>query len=199
MPTPNKIKVLMAIWNKVCPFKDATEKRDARLHYIAAVIGRQVTSANDLTEPELQQVIGRLLLEVRPARLSSRAKRSGAEGPARGNNVQITKEQIWKIRQIEQSLGWHTRPERLAGFLLSLFKRPRPELLSHAQAWRAIEALFSLAARERAKRRLGDSHQVGKTELAAEVQTIKNELHSWNPPAVPEAEIAQFLVRTRTE
>ena len=177
---PKKIKVLMALWNRVCPFKDAGEKRDARLHYIAAIIGHTVSSANDLTAAELKQVIDRLMLEVRP----------GGRNPASNNlrefpnRAQITNSQRWKIRQLESYLGWTPRPERLEGFLSSLFRVRRPEHLSHAQAWRAIEALFSLAARERVKADNGPDYEVGSAELAKASESLKEVLHSWRPPSV---------------
>ena len=172
---------LMALWGQACPLRDASEARDGRLHYIAAVLGHPVASANDLTAAELAQVIRSLDND-----LSSSAK--SADNLLRfPNRSGISKRQLWKIRQIEVWLKWHTRPARLAGFLYAKFKTSRPEHLTHAQAWRAIEALTSLAARNRIKADCGAYYKVGREELATARDRLKTELQSWRPPEMAKA------------
>jgi len=188
MPARKQVVRLMALWGDACPVKDVGESRDGRLHYIAAVVGHPVGSANDLTAAEIAQVT--LSLEHD---LSAKAPASSTPASLAGkvlrfpNRAGISKRQLWKIRQIEIWLGWHSVPARLEGWLDSLFKARRPEHLTHAQGWRAIEGLTSLAARERVKASRGAEYMVGRNELAAERDRLKGELLAWRPP-----ELANF-------
>jgi len=98
------------------------------------------------------------------------------------NRSGISKRMLWKIRQVEHYLGWHTRPLRLERLLEEKFKTRRPEHLSHAQAWRAVEMLMAVAARERVKAERGPDYKVGKAELDAARDQIKQHLDTWRPP-----------------
>lgn len=63
----------------------------------------------------------------------------------RGNLA--TKKQLWKIRQLENELGWHDNPKRLQAFIKKYYKVDRVEWLTSAQAWRLIESLKKLLER----------------------------------------------------
>ncbi|MNL83503.1 hypothetical protein D3C87_2111690 [compost metagenome] len=65
------------------------------------------------------------------------------EGEATGDRA--TKEQLWKIRQLAEQLGWKPDPQGLKGFLKKNYKVEQPEWLTRAQAWRAIEGLKKIA------------------------------------------------------
>ena len=114
MPARKQVVRLMALWGDACPVKDVGESRDGRLHYIAAVVGHPVGSANDLTAAEIAQVT--LSLEHD---LSAKAPASSTPASLAGkvlrfpNRAGISKRQLWKIRQIEIWLGWHSVPARL--------------------------------------------------------------------------------------
>ena len=121
-----------------------------------------------------------------PPDLSSRAvaseEGSGPQAPLSqgvGGQGGASEAQIWKIRQIEQYLGWG-RPgkneERLDGFLRAKLHVDRPEELTADQAWRAIEALCAAGARERIKARKGRAYAVKRAELTREVAALKQEL-----------------------
>lgn len=156
-------------WSAAGP-STAAESREARLHYIAAIIGRSVSSANDLAPSELAQVNRTLTSELkRIPRVPNPESR-------------LSTSMLWKIRQLESFLRWSPVPARLSGFLQDKFGVRAPDRLTRAQASRAIEALFRVAARNTVKTRLGQDHEVGKRELAAEVRVIKDALRSWSPP-----------------
>lgn len=66
--------------------------------------------------------------------------------------VLATKEQLWKMRQLEKQLGWDANPKRLRGFCRKYAgKVENIEWLTKAQAWRVIEGLKALLAREQEK------------------------------------------------
>ena len=92
--------------------------------------------------------------------------------------------QLWKIRQIEQYLGWG-RPgkdeRRLAGFLRTKFHVDQPEELTADSASSAIEALCAVGARQRIKARKGKAYAVKRAELTREVARLKHELQEWRP------------------
>lgn len=162
MPARKQIIVLMTLWGRVCPLRDAKESKYERLRWLARQTGRIVDSANELTDDELERCIETLRRETRPSGHGfSRAgkRREGSFRSAEGHKVRqfpnrsgITKEQLWKVRQLEHYLGWAGRPQRLEGLLRSRFQASRPQDLTHAQAWRLIEMLFSIAAREELRR-----------------------------------------------
>ena len=185
MPARKQVVRLMALWGDACPVKDVGESRDGRLHYIAAVVGHPVGSANDLTAAEIAQVT--LSLEHD---LSAKAPASSTPASLAGkvlrfpNRAGISKRQLWKIRQIEQYLGWG-RPgkdeRRLAGFLRTKFHVDQPEDLTADSASSAIEALCGVGARQRIKARKGKAYAVKRAELTREVARLKHELQEWRP------------------
>lgn len=63
-------------------------------------------------------------------------------------NGLATKKEIWKIKQLVTELGWTDNPKRLNGFLKKYAGVERVEWLTHAKAWRVIEALKKLVARQ---------------------------------------------------
>lgn len=68
-----------------------------------------------------------------------------------------TKKMLWKIRQLEQELGWDENPMRLAAFLKKYYGVEKPEWLSRQQAWKAIESLKKVVERKKAH---GDREEV---------------------------------------
>lgn len=64
----------------------------------------------------------------------------------RGNRA--TKRQLWKIKQLEQQLGWQDEPQRLQGFLKKFYQVEHFEWLTSEQAWRCIESLKKLLEKE---------------------------------------------------
>lgn len=64
----------------------------------------------------------------------------------RGNRA--SNRQLWKIRQMEQQLGWSEQPKRLQGFIGKFYKVDRIEWLTSGQAWRLIESLKKLIEKQ---------------------------------------------------
>lgn len=52
-----------------------------------------------------------------------------------------TDEQIWKIHELEKSLGWSDNPRRLKGFVKKYYKTEKLEWLKFDQASKLIESL----------------------------------------------------------
>ena len=182
-----KVIVLQTLWSKYCPLSDAEESRDARLHFLAQVVGHCVGSANELSEQELEKAIQALMREIQPQRHRGTDGKNVIQFPNRNG---VTREQVWKIRQLEAWMEWAAVPERLEGFLRSKFHAERPEHLTHQQAWRATEALFAVAARARVKQRRSQESEVGsqeikvsRKELTKEIRKLKEETRYWRPPA----------------
>jgi hypothetical protein len=195
MPARKKIVALMALWSEVSPLesiplpaglsgpalRDARADRPkqhkyARLRFLAQQIGRIVDSANDLSDDELETCIHALQQLQRTA--ATRPRSNLRRFP---NRTGITKEQIWKIRQLESFLGWALVPARLAGFLEHVYHVRQPGDLTHARAWQCIESLFNTAARSGLKADKGAAYHVPKDELAARVAILKVHLSSWQP------------------
>jgi len=148
-------------WSAAGP-STAEDSRVARLHYIAAVIGHPVESANDLLPNEVVQVARRLQNDI------AAQTREEERGLA-------TREQLYTIRTLEQRLGWAARPERLAGFLWNTYRVRRPDRLSHGGARKAIESLYAVLARSEIKGAKGSGYPVGKPELARAVANLKGQ------------------------
>lgn len=103
---------------------------------------------------------------------------SGVEGQAVAGP---SREQLFKIRQLEIELGWAGVPARLEGFLESKYHRWRPQDLSRWQAGKAIESLFAVWARGNIKAKKGAVYPVGVPELRREVARLKRTLPKWLP------------------
>lgn len=69
------------------------------------------------------------------------------QGQENHTGDRATKKQAWKIRQLEQELGWQDEPKRLTAFLKKYYRVEQPEWLTRAQAWKAIESLKKLVAK----------------------------------------------------
>lgn len=173
---------------------DADDQRFARLTWLSSLLGRTVASSKTLSPRELKQSVDQLMREVPEAiaRKYGRAAGGYKRRHDRAGNVVImpnrgiaTKEQLYLIAQLEQTLGWAGVPERLSGFLRQFYHCADPRSLSFRAAGSLIESLFAVAARDRVKARLGADHPVSRIEITAEVAAIKRELHQWQPP--PEA------------
>lgn len=170
--TPSQRRRLMQLWNQRCPFK-GDESRDARLVYLARVIGHALGSSSELTDAEATAAIRALE--------SEKGKVVGFP-----NRNLITKGQIWKIRQIESYLGWASVPERLAGYLrVTCRGTDRPEKLGFRQAIGVIDGLLRLQARGNIKAVKGEAYKVPRPELAAEVVRIQKALRYWRPQELP--------------
>lgn len=166
--------------------------RTVQLRQISEIVGHEVDTCKALNWQEANQVIHRLLEELGPRKPIPAGV--DAERPSEGAAAVVAEAhpilspvdapsasdtQLWKIRQIEQFLGWSRRggtAKRLAGFLRVKFHVGRPEQLAHDQAGRVMEALCAVGARQRIQKRKGKDHAVGKEELAREVSAIKQEL-----------------------
>ncbi len=59
-----------------------------------------------------------------------------------------TDKQMYKIQQIERSLGWAGNPARLRGFCKKYAGVDNPDWMTKQQAWRIIEGLKALLTRE---------------------------------------------------
>lgn len=60
-----------------------------------------------------------------------------------------TKRQLWKIRQLEQTLGWADNPKRLTAFVEKYYHTKRLEWLTMEQASNLIDSLKNLLAKEK--------------------------------------------------
>jgi hypothetical protein len=201
---------LLALWGAAAGSAlrgaSAKEKRYERLRFCAQQVGRVIDSANDLTEEELGKCIQALQQsrDRKGAGAGRQKKPPIAGAPGSDSNVVefpntsgITEGELWKIWQLEHFLGWAENPARLEGLLRAKFHEANPKYLSHAQAWRAIETLFSIAAREEAKKqsrpstsreepplprgRGSDSRKVSPEELKAARARLKKQLETWRP------------------
>jgi hypothetical protein len=175
MKKEDALRLLHKLWREYCPVSDREESRAERLRFCGRVLGQAVDSTSQLSEDDLALVIR----EIRSA------MRQGSNVVSiRGKPMQsASREQVWKIRQIEIYLGWSNVPARLAGLLRDQFRVERPEQLSKRNAWRAIEALISIAARELVKSERGADHQVDRRELNQARKRIKEVLQTWRPDA----------------
>ena len=194
--TPGQIRILQTLWSARLRREGkrlgAENSRQARLQRFSAIVGRPVHSSKELNWREANRVIERLLWELGGKRnIYCVSQAAGEEAPlaageaAEGSpEAMLSSAQLWKIQQVAQYLGWAQAGEwgrRLTGFLHSKFHVERPENLTHDQAWRAIEALCAVGARERIQRRKGKGYSVGREELRREITLLKQELHSWRP------------------
>ena len=201
--SPRQIQILQTLWS--AKLRRAGRRlgpetsREERLRLIAEIVGHAVASSKELSWREANRVIHRLLEEIRSAELSPAAivaagPEAGAEpesqplapSPSGPSEAQLcpSEAQLWKIRQIEQYLGWGQpgkNEKRLAGFLRAKFHVSQPEELPHDQAWRAIEALCAAGARSRIKARKGQAYRVKRDELTRAVAALKRKLEDWRP------------------
>lgn len=193
--SPGQIRILQTLWNTRArrSSRVRTERtRQARLEYISTVVGREIESSKELSWREANQAIRRLLAETAVNRFPAPETLAVPERAGEGAEAAVapapvdapSEEQLWKIRQIAQYLGWSQPGQpaaRLSGFLRVKFHVETPEQLTQDQAWRAIEALCAAGARERVKTRKGKSCRVVQEELTREVAALKHELQQWRP------------------
>lgn len=59
-----------------------------------------------------------------------------------------SKEQIWKIRQLEEALGWKDNPARLNGFMRKYYQVEQLEWLKGWQAHKLIESLKKIESKQ---------------------------------------------------
>ncbi|MBI1956509.1 MAG: DUF1018 domain-containing protein [Acidobacteria bacterium] len=192
--TPGQIRILQTLWSarlwREGKRLGAESSRQARLQRLSAIVGRPVHSAKELNWREANRVIERLLQELGGKRHIYCVSHAAGEetplaavGATEGSlEAMLSSAQLWKIQQVAQYLGWSQAGawgNRLTGFLHAKFHVERPENLTHDQAWRAIEALCAVGARERIQRRKGKGHSVGREELRQEITLLKQELHGW--------------------
>lgn len=204
--SPRQVKILHTLWSaklrRAGRQLRSERSRDERLEQIAEIIGHPVASSRELSWREANRIIHRLLEEARangsaPIGASAAGQLTetgpgsssavvcggpppGGSGPER----KPSEAQLWKIRQIEQYLGWGIpgkEERRLAGFLRTKFHADRPEDLTSDSASAAIEALCAVGARQRIKARQGKTVPVKRTELTREVAALKHELQEWRP------------------
>lgn len=205
--SPRQVKILQTLWS--AKLRRAGQRlrpersREERLRQIGEIVGHAVASSRELSWREANRVIHRLLEEARAngsapiaaaavgpltetgSESSWAAASGGPPAGVSGPEGKPSDAQLWKIRQIEQYLGWG-RPaqrdeRRLASFLRTKFQVDCPEDLTSDSASRAIEALCAVGARQRIKARKGKSYAVKRAELTREVAALKRELQEWRP------------------
>jgi hypothetical protein len=100
---------------------------------VRAVVGQVSgqTSTSALNVWEAVQVIDRL---------------AGRREYDPGGNA-ITPKQMWKIKDLEASLGWADKPERLTAFIKKYARVDRARWLSKRQAAHIIDGLKSILAK----------------------------------------------------
>jgi len=98
--------------------------KDSLYDIIEAITGKR--SMTQCTGTELNKVVSRL----------GHYKDDHSDDPDKAS-----KEQIWKIRQLEKELGWSDNPARLRGFMKKFAKVERIEWLKKWQAHKLIESL----------------------------------------------------------
>ena len=165
------------------PTADKAADRQAKLLFLARTLGRAVDSSSELSAEDLELVIKEARSNFQ--RASRKVRRfPGGTRPTADGELLPTREQLWKVEQLNAWLGWRDVPSRMEGFLDHHFGRKRADELTAAGVWRAIEALISVGARDRVKQRLGADHQVTEAELTAEKKVVKRELKTWraHPP-----------------
>ncbi|MBE3584858.1 MAG: regulatory protein GemA [Thermoanaerobacter sp.] len=64
-----------------------------------------------------------------------------------------TPRQIWKIRELEKELGWADQPARLRGYLKKYAHVDDLRWLTGKQAWKVIEGLKKILARQERQRK----------------------------------------------
>lgn len=204
--SPPQVKILQTLWSaklrRVGQRLRPERSREERLRQIGEIVGHAVASSRELSWREANRVIHRLLEEARAngsapiaasaagpltetgSESSLAAASGGPPAGVSGPEGKPSDAQLWKIRQIEQYLGWG-RPgkdeRRLVGFLRTKFHVDCPEDLTSDSASRAIEALCAVSARQRIKARKGKSYAVKRAELTREVAALKRELQEWRP------------------
>lgn len=110
------------------------------LHEVVEVqTGKQHIS--DLSKVEAIRVIDYL------EGLTSRAGRRTSQAVG-GAAPRATNKQLWKIDQLAKALGWEDNPKRVKGFIKKYAGVDNPEWLTKAQAWRVIEGLKALLAKQ---------------------------------------------------
>ena len=193
--SPGQIKILQTLWSS--RLRRARQRlrpersREARLQLISEIVGHPVSTSKELSWREANRVIRQWLEEMgpRPGLETEAAVETATAAAGEPRSVETvpdapSREQLWKIRQIAQYLGWSGPGKtevRLPRFLKAKFHVEVPEQLTHDQAWRAIEALCAAGARARIKARKGKSHVVRREELTREVTRLKGELEVWRP------------------
>lgn len=99
-------------------------EKDSLYDIIEAITGKR--SMTQCTGTELNKVVSRL----------------GHYKDGQGDDSnKASKEQIWKIRQLEKELEWDDNPARLKGFMRKYARVERIEWLKTWQAHKLIEAL----------------------------------------------------------
>lgn len=70
------------------------------------------------------------------------------DGYNESRNGMASKEQIWKIRKLEEALGWKDNPARLNGFIKKYYCTERIEWLKGWQAHKLIESLKKILQKQ---------------------------------------------------
>lgn len=162
-----KLLTFFALWNE---FARAAAQRDDRLMWCARQLGEAVDSMNDLSDEQLDMLTTELRRQLKQGTTSNVLGFTGKPmSPDRAS-----KEQIWKIRQIEAYLGWRSTPERMSGFLRDKYRVDSAEMLTCRNAWRAIESLMGVAAQAEFDPRT----QTGFDKRAS-IKRIKGVLKTW--------------------
>lgn len=104
----------------------------------------------NLDEDLLRTVVKRLTNQERISQLTKQQARKvieELEQRANGRPGMASNRQVFKIRELEQQLGWAENPKRLRAFLKKYYRVDRPEWLTGRAAWRAIESLKKMLER----------------------------------------------------
>lgn len=126
----------------------AEKIRPAQLRKIFAV-ARELNLDDDLLHTIVYGVTGKERLSKMTKHEASLIIDDLERRAGRGRNAALaTKKQLYKIRCLEEQLGWQDNPNRLRKFCLKYAGVEDPRWLTKDKAWRIIEGLKSLAARQ---------------------------------------------------
>lgn len=87
------------------------------------------------------------LTKEQAVRVIDRLNQYTGQAPEAGRKMASTK-MLWKIRELEKQLGWNDDPRRLQGFMKKFSGVERIEWLTHQKAWKLIESMKKVLARE---------------------------------------------------
>lgn len=172
-----RLKEFFYLWNRYSGRKaDKDVDRDERLAFCAQCLGQVVESLNHLSEDALETCVAEL------RRVAKTAKPRVVSMTGRPEPGMATPKAVWKIDvQLRQLLRWE--PAKLSGFLKKRYGVATAKELNPDQAWRVIEGMVRVAAREAIKLQFGKDYEVPEEQLRDRVAVLKKKLTTWRPEA----------------
>jgi phage gp16-like protein len=144
-----------------------SNNQKARIHIAIADLKLTDSQYRDILWEVFKATSSKQLSYAQAEKLIAHFKRLGWKGgrppfkssrrprPARGNVIYLASEnQKLKIGELEEQLGWHTNPARLAGFIRRMTHNRKAFVsqLRNIEAARIIEGLKAILAGGRAER-----------------------------------------------